>query len=164
MRMLRNSHSAHFQKKSHSLYILRPWAKKNFFVTFLLEKLVYFDDYGPICTVCWPHTSHKATHILTHIICNCFRSIPIENLLTIHYFRKNPLAEPQVFPHIAFCWAQMTLWCQSWGSKPPQIASHIHIIYIQSVLAPLYAVEGHMGAPLLCYACAGREWILWKLG
>jgi hypothetical protein len=61
-----------------------------------------------------------------------------------------PLAKTQVFPHIAFCWAwaRMTLWCHAWGSKPPQIASNIHIICIQSILTSYNDVEGHMGAPL----------------
>jgi hypothetical protein len=38
------------------------------------------------------------------------------------------------------------------GSKLTQIASHIHIICKQSVLATCDAVDGHMGAPLHCYA------------
>ncbi len=50
-------------------------------------------------------------------------------------------------------WEQMVLWCHGWGYKQLQTASHIHIICIQSVLAPWYAVDGHMGAPLHCYTC-----------
>ncbi len=43
---------------------------------------------------------------------------------------------------------------------------HIHIRCIQSVLAPWYAVDGHMGAPLYCYTCGGRGKILknWGMG
>jgi hypothetical protein len=31
-----------------------------------------------------------------------------------------------------------------------------HMINIQSVLAPCYVVDGHMGPPLHCYTCAAR--------
>jgi hypothetical protein len=47
------------------------------------------------------------------------------------------------------------LWCHGRGCKPPLTASHIHIGCIQSVLAPSYAVDGHMVTPLHCYTCAG---------
>ena len=75
-----------------------------------------------------------------------------------------PLAKTQVFPHIAFCWARMTLWCHAWGSKPPQIASNIHIICIQSILTSYYDVEGHMGAPLTLLRLCRWEWISRKSG
>jgi hypothetical protein len=55
------------------------------------------------------------------------------------------------------------LWCHGWGSKPLWTTSLIHTIYIQSVLAPWYAVDGHMGPPLHCYTWADRGWILGKL-
>jgi hypothetical protein len=74
-----------------------------------------------------------------------------------------PLAKTQVFPHIAFCWARMTLWCHAWGSKPPQIASNIHIICIQSILTSYYDVEGHMGAPLTLLRLCRWEWISRKI-
>jgi hypothetical protein len=61
-------------------------------------------------------------------------------------------------------WARVMLQCHGWGSKPPWTVSHIHIKCIQSVLAAWYAVDGHMGAPLHCYACKGRGLILGKLG
>ncbi len=40
-------------------------------------------------------------------------------------------------------------------------ASLIRVIYVQSVLAHWYAVDGQMSSPLYCYACAtgGLEWI-----
>jgi hypothetical protein len=47
--------------------------------------------------------------------------------------------------------AVTTLRCNGWGFKPLLTASHILIRCIQSVLAPLYAVDRHMGAPLHCY-------------
>jgi hypothetical protein len=43
-------------------------------------------------------------------------------------------------------------------------ALHIHIGSLQSVQAPLYAVDAHMGAPLHSYTCAGGGQILEKLG
>ena len=43
-------------------------------------------------------------------------------------------------------------------------ASHIHIMYIHSVLAPLYDVDGHMGAPLHCSTCAGGGGFLEVIG
>ena len=52
-------------------------------------------------------------------------------------------------------------------SKPLWTAFHIHTICTQIdkiVLAPWYAVNGHMSPPLHCYACAGWGWILGKLG
>ncbi len=57
----------------------------------------------------------------------------------------------------------MVLWCHGWGYKQLQKAPHIHIISIQSVLAPWYAVDGHMGAPLHWYLCKWG-WMFRKLG
>ena len=51
--------------------------------------------------------------------------------------------------------AKMTLWCHCWGCKQPHSASHIHNTCIWSVLAPSYAVERHLGAPLHSYNGAG---------
>ncbi len=48
----------------------------------------------------------------------------------------------------------MVLWFHTCGHKQLQTTSHIHITCIQSVLAPWYAVDGHMGAPLHCYTSA----------
>ncbi len=63
---------------------------------------------------------------------------------------------------------RMVLWCHGWGYKQLQTASHIHIIciQIQSVLAPWYAVDGHMGAPLHCYTCVGggESFKSWGMG
>ena len=57
-------------------------------------------------------------------------------------------------------WDQMLLWCHGWGYKQHQKASKINIICIQSVLAPWYAVDGDMGAPLHCYTCvSGGEFL-----
>ena len=45
------------------------------------------------------------------------------------------------------------------------MASHIHIGHIQSVLAPLDAMDGHMGAPLCHNTCVGgvkfRKYGVW---
>ncbi len=60
-------------------------------------------------------------------------------------------------------WEQMVLWCHGWGYKQLKKASHIHFICIQSVLAPWYAVDGHMGAPLHCYTFVGGS-EFWKIG
>ncbi len=63
-------------------------------------------------------------------------------------------------------WKQMVLWCHGWGYKQLQTPSRIHIICIQSVLAPLYAVDGHIGAPLHCYTCVsgGEFFESWGVG
>ncbi len=60
--------------------------------------------------------------------------------------------------------AVTTLLCHGWGFKPLLTASHIHIRCIKSVLVPLYAVDGHMGAPLHCYTCADGGQILENWG
>ncbi len=49
----------------------------------------------------------------------------------------------------------MTLWCHGWGCKALLTTSLIHIRSIKSAWAPSYAVDGHIGAPLQCYTCAG---------
>ena len=59
------------------------------------------------------------------------------------------------FRENGYGWAQVILLDHGWGSKPTWSAFHIHIICIQSVLAPWNVVDGHMGQPLYCYACAG---------
>ncbi len=68
------------------------------------------------------------------------------------------------FGKLWYDWAQVMLWCHAWGCKPPLTASHIHIGCIKSVLAPSYALDGHMGAPLHCYTCAGGVGFLEKCG
>ncbi len=44
--------------------------------------------------------------------------------------------------------------CHGWGWHPPQIASHIHIRYIQSVLAIVMLSQGHIGLPSLYHFTA----------
>ena len=45
------------------------------------------------------------------------------------------------------------------ASKPHRLhPTHIHIIYIGYVLAPWYAVDGHVDAPLHWYASEGWRW------
>ncbi len=63
-------------------------------------------------------------------------------------------------------WGLMVLWFHGWGYKQLQKASHIHIICIQSVLAPWYAVDGQIGAPFHCYTSAsGGEFLeSWGVG
>ncbi len=137
------------------------------FVAVSKKRFWVFDYCSPPSTALWPPTSHKATHIFTHIKCNCFRSVSLENIVPDHWSLIHdiiPLAKTQIFPHTAFCWAQMTLWCHSWGSKPPQNASHIHIICIHSFLASYYAVEGHMGAPITLLRLDKWDWISRKIG
>ncbi len=58
----------------------------------------------------------------------------------------------------------MTLWCHGSGYKPPLTASHTHIGCTETVWAPSYAVDGHMGAPLHCYTCAGGGQMLENWG
>ncbi len=53
-------------------------------------------------------------------------------------------------------------WHHGWCCKP-LTASHIHVGCMQSVWAPSYAVDGHMGAPLHCYTCAVGGWNLEKM-
>ncbi len=48
--------------------------------------------------------------------------------------------------------------------KPQWTASHIHIGFIQSVLPPWYAMNGHMGLPSHSYACAGLGSIFGEIG
>ncbi len=67
------------------------------------------------------------------------------------------------FQKLGCGWEQMVLWFHGWGNKQLQTASHIHIIRIESVLAPWYAVDGHMGAPLHCNTCVSGV-NFWKLG
>jgi hypothetical protein len=59
---------------------------------------------------------------------------------------------------------RMMLGCHGWGYKRLQTASHIHIGCIQSVLAPYYAVNGHIGSPLHCNTCEGLGPNFEKLG
>ncbi len=52
-----------------------------------------------------------------------------------------------MFGKLASRQGQIVLWFQCWVYKQLQKASHIHIIRIQSVLAPWYAVIGHRVHP-----------------
>ncbi len=73
-------------------------------------------------------------------------------------------------------WDWMLLWFYGWGYKQLQKASHIHIICIQSVLAPWFAVDWNMVIPLHCYtgagggdffgklACGWEQMVLWCHG
>ncbi len=45
--------------------------------------------------------------------------------------------------------------CQGNTFIGPLTVSHIHIGCIQSVLAPRYAVNGHMGTTICHHTCAG---------
>ncbi len=56
------------------------------------------------------------------------------------------------------------LWCHGLGCKPPLTASHIHIGCVYSDWAPSYTVDGHMGALLHRYTCAGGGQILENCG
>jgi hypothetical protein len=71
-----------------------------------------------------------------------------------------------MFGKLGCWWGQKFMWCHGWGYKQLQKASHIHAICIQSVLAPWYAVDGHMGTPLHCYTCVGGDkWLeSWGVG
>ena len=50
-----------------------------------------------------------------------------------------------------------------WPFKPLVDCILHSYMYIHSVSALWYAVDGHMGPPLHCYTCAGQGWILGKL-
>ena len=58
----------------------------------------------------------------------------------------------------------MMPWCHGWGCRPTFIASHIHIGFISSVVAPFNDVHGHMSAPLLYYTVTRLGHILAFLG
>jgi hypothetical protein len=53
-------------------------------------------------------------------------------------------------------------WC--WSLSDAEIASNIHITYIQCILTYYYDVEGHMGAPLTLLRLCRWEWISRKIG
>ena len=72
----------------------------------------------------------------------------------------NPLANipPEVgilLAKMGFWWVFLLFHLLLGPPNPLWSASHIHIICIQSVSAPWYAVDGYMGPPLYCYASAG---------
>ena len=63
-------------------------------MTFLLANLVFFDYCSPHTTVLWPHTSHKATHILTHIKCN----LKIKSLIINSWYNFS-CQDPSISPY-----------------------------------------------------------------
>ncbi len=91
-----------------------------------------------------PHPCHMYTKCFSTLIC-CGWTYGYT--LTLIYLCR----WGWIFGKLGCGWEQMVLWCHGWGYKQLQTASHIHIICIQSVLAPWYAVDGHIGAPLHCY-------------
>ncbi len=110
----------HTFEKRHSPYIFSSYFKKTFSIFFYQENLsiltimaVFLQYHDPI-----PPTkllTYSPTSYLT-VLLDVF-PLKIHSLFNI--FDVSPLAKPQVFPRIAFCWARMTLWCHAWGSKPP---------------------------------------------
>ena len=71
--------------------------------------------------------------------------------------RLIPFHRPSL-PQIWELWVSYGLEMMSlrhgWGWHPPQIASHIHIRYIQSVLAIGMLSQGHIGSPSLYHFTA----------
>ncbi len=55
------------------------------------------------------------------------------------------------FGFLCHLWVKMMSLCHGWGWQPPQTASHIHINYIQSVWAYLYAVQWYTVSALHSY-------------
>ncbi len=70
------------------------------------------------------------------------------------------------FEKLGCGWEQMVLCWHGWVYKQHQKASHINIICKKSVLAPWYAVDGHMSAPSYCYTCVSGDEFLksWHVG
>ncbi len=60
--------------------------------------------------------------------------------------------------------ARMMQWYHGWDCTPLLTASHIYIGCKQSVLAPWYAVDEHMGVPLDCKNCVGGGQFQGKCG
>ncbi len=106
---------------------------------------------------CIPHPYHMYTKCFSTLIC-CGWTYGYT--LTLLYLCRWVC----IFWKVGCGSKQMVLWCPCWGYKQLQKASHIHIICIQSVLAPWYDVDGHMGAPLHCYTCVGGGEFLESLG
>ncbi len=75
-----------------------------------------------------------------------------------------PVQVGAIFGKLGYDRARVMLWCHGWVCKPTLTTSHIHIRCIHSVLAPSYAVNGHMGASLHCYTSAGGGQNFGKLG
>ncbi len=94
---------------------------------------------------CIPHPYHMYTKCFSTLIC-CGWTYGCT--LTLLYLYRGKW----IFQKLGYGWGQrMVLWWHGWEYKELQTASQIHITCIQSVLAPWYAVDGHMGAPLLVW-------------
>ncbi len=106
-----------------------------------------------------PHPYHMYTKCFSTLIC-CEWTYGCT--LTLLYLCKCGWS----FRKLGCGWGQIVLWFHGWVYKQLQTASHIHTICKQSVLAPWYAVDGHMGAPLLWYTGAGGGEFLesWGVG
>ncbi len=98
-----------------------------------------------------PHPYHMYTKCFSTLICCGWT---YRCTLTLLYLCRLGW----MFGKLGCEWERMVLWFHGWGYKQLQTASHIHIICIQSVLSPWYAVDGHMGAPLHCYLLVGQTW------
>ncbi len=97
---------------------------------------------------CIPHPYHMYTKCFCTLICCGWT---YRCTLTLLY----PCKWGWIFAKLVFGRGRILLWCHCWGYKQIQKASHIHIIFIQSVLAPWYAVDWNMDTPLHCYTSAG---------
>ncbi len=111
-----------------------------------------------IASNCISHPYHMYTKCFSTLIC-CGWTFGCT--LTLLYRCR----QGWIFGKLGCGWEQMVLWCHGWGYKQLQTASHIHIICLHSVLAPWYAVDGHI-APLHCYTSAsGGEFLdSWGVG
>ncbi len=108
---------------------------------------------------CIPHPYHMYTKCISTLIC-CGWTYGYT--LTLLYRCR----WGWMFGILGCGWEQMVLWCHGWGYKQLQTASNNDIICIQNVLAPWYAVDGHMGAPLHCNTCVSGGEVLesWGVG
>ncbi len=95
-----------------------------------------------------PHPYHMYTKCFSTLIC-CGWTYGCT--LTLSYLCR----WGWIFGKFGCARGQTVLRFHGWGYKQLQKASHIHVICIKSVLAPWYAVDGYMGAPLHCYTCVG---------
>ncbi len=60
----------------------------------------------------------------------------------------------QILVILGDCRAEMMPWCHGWGSRPLQIAPHIHIGFIYSDVVPFNEIRRHISAPLHCHYAA----------
>jgi hypothetical protein len=120
----------------------------------------YTDNWVIVCI--WKGDWSCTIYLHKHKILECHNMLWVG--MWVHHFTGIPVQMGAKFWKIGVRWSPNVLWCHGWGCRPPLTASCIHIRSIQSVKAPSYAVDGHMGVPLHCYTCAGDGKILGNWG